>query len=166
MRLALTIALQEFEGALVVVSHDRHLLRTVADDLWLVSDGQAIEFDGDLDGYRQWVINRDKAEKLEAEPTVTSSNNKKLDRKAAAEQRKKLQPLTNAVKKAEQQMDKLQASLTKLEDVLADNDLYTDANKEKLKELLMQQSGLKSDLEQAEMDWFEASEALEEAQQA
>jgi ATP-binding cassette subfamily F protein 3 len=166
MRLALTIALQEFEGALVVVSHDRHLLRTVADDLWLVSDGQAIEFDGDLEGYRQWVINRDKAEKLEAEPTATASNNKKLDRKAAAEQRKKLQPLTNAVKKAEQQMDKLQASLTKLEDVLADNDLYTDANKEKLKELLMQQSDLKSDLEQAEMDWFEASEALEEAQQA
>jgi ATP-binding cassette subfamily F protein 3 len=165
MRLALTMALQEFEGALVVVSHDRHLLRTVADDLWLVSDGQAIEFDGDLDGYRQWVINRDKAEKVEAETVTLASKNKKQDRKAAAEQRKKLQPLTNAVKKAEQQMDKLQSKLTDLEKVLADNDLYSDANKDKLKDLLMQQSDLKADLEKAEMDWFEASERLEEAQQ-
>jgi len=164
MRLALTMALQEFEGALVVVSHDRHLLRTVADDLWLVSDGQAIEFDGDLDGYRQWVINRDKAEKLEAEPASQTTNNKKQDRKAAAEQRKLLQPLTNAVKKAEQQMDKLQTKLGTLEEKLADGDLYTDANKDKLKDLLQQQAGLKADLEQAEMDWFEATEALEEAQ--
>lgn len=164
MRLALTMALQDFEGALVVVSHDRHLLRTVADDLWLVSDGQVIEFDGDLDAYRQWVISRDKAEKEVTTSTDVTTNNKKQDRKAAAEQRKKLQPLTNAVKKAEKQMDVMQTKLTGLEEQLADADLYADENKEKLKTLLMQQSELKTELEQAELDWFEASEALEAAQ--
>ncbi|MDH5358809.1 MAG: ATP-binding cassette domain-containing protein, partial [Gammaproteobacteria bacterium] len=61
MRLALTLALQDFEGALVVVSHDRHLLRTVADDLWLVSEGKATVFDGDLDDYRQWLMTKDKS---------------------------------------------------------------------------------------------------------
>jgi ATP-binding cassette subfamily F protein 3 len=165
MRLALTMALQDFEGALVIVSHDRHLLRTVADDLWLVSDGKAEEFDGDLDAYRQWVINRDKAEREAATPTsLASNNNKKQDRQAAAAKRQQLQPLRNAVKKAETLMDKLNTSLSALEEKLADNELYTDANKDKLKDLLQQQVGLKSDLQQAETDWFEASEALEEAQ--
>jgi ATP-binding cassette subfamily F protein 3 len=159
------MALQDFEGALVIVSHDRHLLRTVADDLWLVSDGKAEEFDGDLDAYRQWVINRDKAEREAATPTsLASNNNKKQDRQAAAAKRQQLQPLRNAVKKAETQMDKLNTSLSALEEKLADNELYTDANKDKLKDLLQQQAGLKADLQQAETDWFEASEALEEAQ--
>jgi ATP-binding cassette, subfamily F, member 3 len=163
MRLALTMALQEFEGALVVVSHDRHLLRTVADDLWLVSDGQAKVFDGDLDDYRQWLITKDKPVKTQA--TVSgSSNNKKNDRQAAAAQRQKLQPLRNVVKKAEQQMDKLQTKLTSVEENLADGSLYEDKNKEKLKAILLDQAAIKSELEQTERDWFEAGEALETAQ--
>jgi len=163
MRLALTVALQEFEGALVVVSHDRHLLRTVTDDLWLVSEGQAKSFDGDLDDYRQWLLNKDKPQKAEASANV---NNKKQDRKAAANHRQKLQPLRNAVKKAEQQMDKLTGSLSDLEIEMADNSLYTEQAKDKLKALLQQQADLKTQLEQAEMTWFEASEQLEAAQAA
>jgi ATP-binding cassette subfamily F protein 3 len=163
MRLALTVALQEFEGALVVVSHDRHLLRTVTDDLWLVSNGEAKSFDGDLEDYRQWLLNKDKPVKKEA---TSSPNSKKQDRKAAAENRQKLQPLLNAVKKAEQQMEKLGQSLTELENELADNTLYTEQAKDKLKALLQQQADLKTQLEQAEMSWFEASEQLEAAQAA
>lgn len=163
MRLALTLALQDFEGALVVVSHDRHLLRTVADDLWLVSDGQAKTFDGDLDDYRQWVAAKDKPVKTESVSTSTGSN-KKNDRQAAAAQRQKLQPLRNAVKKAEQQMDKLQTKLSTVEEKLADGSLYEDSNKDKLKTLLLDQAAVKSELEQTESDWFEASEALETAQ--
>jgi ATP-binding cassette, subfamily F, member 3 len=164
MRLALTVALQDFEGALVVVSHDRHLLRTVTDDLWLVSNGQATVFDGDLDDYRQWLLNKDKPEKT----TESSSavNNKKQDRQNAAQQRQKLQPLRNSVKKAEQQMDKLNEALSSLEMQLADTALYTDANKDKLKHLLQQQADLKTQLEQTEMQWFDASEQLEAAQAA
>jgi len=162
MRLALTMALQDFEGALVVVSHDRHLLRTVADDLWLVSDGQAKLFDGDLDDYRKWLSDKDKPAKSEV--AVSGVANKKGDRRAAAEARQKLQPLRNAVKKFEQKMDKVQTQLNDIEEKLADNSLYEDSNKDKLKALLVEQGNFKSALEQAEMDWLEASEALEEAQ--
>ena len=162
MRLALTMALQDFEGALVVVSHDRHLLRTVADDLWLVSDGQAKVFDGDLDDYRQWLLNKDKP--VKSETTISTVSNKKGDRRAAAESRQKLQPLRNAVKKSEQKMDKIQTQLSKVEEKLADNSLYEDSNKEKLKALLVDQGNFKSALEQAEMDWFEASEVLDQAE--
>jgi ATP-binding cassette subfamily F protein 3 len=89
MRLALTLALQDFDGALVIVSHDRHLLRTVADDLWLIADGKALPFDDDLEGYRQWVLSREKAEKEANAITTISANsqNKKQDRQAAAAQR-------------------------------------------------------------------------------
>lgn len=163
MRLALTVALQEFDGALVVVSHDRHLIRTVTDDLWLVSHGEAKSFDGDLDDYRQWLLNKDKPQKAESANGV---NTKKQDRKVAAEQRQKLQPLRNAVKKAEQQMEKLTQALTGLETELADNTLYTEQAKDKLKALLQKQADLKTQLEHAEMTWFEASEQLEAAQAA
>jgi ATP-binding cassette subfamily F protein 3 len=163
MRLALTVALQEFDGALVVVSHDRHLLRTVTDSLWLVSEGKAQEFDGDLEDYRQWLLSRDKVVKT-AQETSPSSNSKKQDRQAAAAQRQKLQPLRNAVNKAEKTVTELEQKLSDLEQALADNDLYLAENKDKLKTLLDQQASLKSALESAEMDWFEASEAFEAAQ--
>ncbi|MDQ7072378.1 MAG: ATP-binding cassette domain-containing protein [Gammaproteobacteria bacterium] len=162
MRLALTLALQDFEGALVVVSHDRHLLRTVADELWLVSDGKATVFDGDLDDYRQWLLNKDKV--VNTVNDSSGNNTQKNDRRAAADARKKLQPLRNQVKQFEQNMDDVQAKLNEVEQKLADNSLYEDSNKNKLKALLLEQGDLKAALEQAEMDWFEASEALEEAQ--
>ena len=161
MRLALTLALQDFEGALVVVSHDRHLLRTVADELWLVSDGKAAVFDGDLDDYRQWLMTKDKPVKAELNATI---NNKKDDRRTAAVARKKLQPLRNSVKKAEQKMDTVQSKLDKVEQKLADNGLYEDSAKDQLKALLVEQGDLKAELEKVEMDWFEASEALQEAE--
>ena len=164
MRLALTVALQDFEGALVVVSHDRHLLRTVTDDLWLVSNGLATVFDGDLDDYRQWLLNKDKPEKTAESSSAV--NNKKQDRQLAAQQRQKLQPLRNTVKKAEQKMEKLNEALSTLEMQLADTALYTDANKDKLKDLLQQQADLKTQLEETEMQWFDASEQLEAAQAA
>jgi len=162
MRLALTLALQDFEGALVVVSHDRHLLRTVADDLWLVSNGQAKIFDGDLDDYRQWLLTKDKPLNTDLISTV---NTKKEDRRSAAAARQKLQPLRNAVKKSEQKMDDIQVKLNDVEHKLADNNVYQDSEKQQLKTLLLEQGDLKSALEQYEMDWFEASEALQSAEQ-
>lgn len=161
MRLALTVALQDFEGALVVVSHDRHLLRTVADDLWLVAEGQARYFDGDLDDYRQWLLNRDRQEK---KPAEQATSNKKQDRQAAAARRQQLQPLRNKVKTAEKEMEKLSRSLAELEIQLADNALYTDANKDRLKDLLKQQADLKAALADTESDWIAASEQLESAE--
>ena len=161
MRLALTLALQDFEGALVVVSHDRHLLRTVADDLWLVSDGQAKVFDGDLDDYRQWLMTKDKPVKT---AVSVSTNNKKNDRRTAAVARQKLQPLRNAVKKSEQKMETIQSGLNMVEQKLADNSLYEDDAKERLKILLLEQADLKSELDEVELKWFDATEELETAQ--
>jgi ATP-binding cassette subfamily F protein 3 len=165
MRLALTMALQDFEGALIVVSHDRHLIRTVADDLWLVSDGQAKPFDGDLDDYRQWLLTKDKPVKTEA--TAPAINTKKEDRRAAADARQRLQPLTNKVKKAEQQMTALQKVIGEIDQKLAESSLYEAESKQQLKKLLAEQATAKTQLEQVEMDWLEASDILEQqAQQA
>jgi ATP-binding cassette subfamily F protein 3 len=163
MRLALTIALQSYEGALVVVSHDRHLLRSVTDELWLVDGGTASAFDGDLDDYRAWLSQRDKpVEKVQA----ASNANKKLDRQAAAQRRQKLQPLRNTIKQAETKMDKLQTQLSQLESQLADNDLYNESEKDRLKQLLAEQAEVKTALETTELEWFEATEALESAELA
>lgn len=165
MRLALTMALQDFEGALIVVSHDRHLIRTVADDLWLVSDGQAKHFNGDLDDYRQWLLAKDKPVKTEA--SAPAINTKKEDRRAAADARQRLQPLTNKVKKAEQQMAALQKVIGQIDLKLAESSLYEAESKQQLKKLLAEQATAKTQLEQVEMDWLEASDILEQqAQQA
>ena len=165
MRLALTMALQDFEGALIVVSHDRHLIRTVADDLWLVSDGQAKHFNGDLDDYRQWLLAKDKPVKTEA--SAPAINTKKEDRRAAADARQRLQPLTNKVKKAEQQMAALQKVIGQIDLKLAESSLYEAESKQQLKKLLTKQATAKTQLEQVEMDWLEASDILEQqAQQA
>ena len=164
MRLALTMALQDFEGALVLVSHDRHLLRTVADDLWLVAGGQVKEFDGDLDDYRAWRLQQMKEDKPTATTSTTStSNNKKVDRQQAAAARQQLQPLRNAVKKAEKSLEISTDKLAKVEAKLADNDLYQDSEKARLKTILAEQGSLKTKVETAEMAWFEATEALEVA---
>jgi len=168
MRLALTMALQDFEGALIVVSHDRHLLRTVADELWLVADGQAKVFDGDLDDYRQWLLVKDKPlkNKLEkSETSVSAANTKKGDRQAAAEARQRLQPLRNTVKKTEKEMNALQKVIGDVEQKLVDNSLYEAAEKDRLKALLAEQAAAKSELELVEMAWLEASEAIELAAQ-
>ena len=168
MRLALTMALQDFEGALIVVSHDRHLLRTVADELWLVADGQAKVFDGDLDDYRQWLLVKDKPlkNKLEkSETSVSAANTKKGDRQAAAEVRQRLQPLRNTVKKTEKEMNALQKVIGDVEQKLADNSLYEAAEKDRLKALLAEQAAAKLELELTEMAWLEASEAIELAAQ-
>ena len=168
MRLALTMALQDFEGALIVVSHDRHLLRTVADELWLVADGQAKVFDGDLDDYRQWLLVKDKPLKNKpekSETSVSAANTKKGDRQAAAEARQRLQPLRNTVKKTEKEMNALQKVIGDVEQKLVDNSLYEAAEKERLKALLAEQAAAKSELELVEMAWLEASEAIELAAQ-
>ncbi|MFT7235383.1 MAG: ATP-binding cassette subfamily F protein 3 [Methylophagaceae bacterium] len=163
MRLALTMALQDFEGALIVVSHDRHLIRTVADDLWLVADGQAKTFDGDLDDYRQWCLSKDKPLKTDISGAI--ANSKKEDRRAAADARQKLQPLRNKIKKAEKEMNALQKVIGNVEHRLVDNSLYEAAKKDELKGLLTEQAAAKSQLELVEMAWLEASEAIDLATQ-
>lgn len=161
MRHALSMALQAFEGAMVIVSHDRHLLKSVTDDLVLVDSGKATQFDGDLDDYSLWLKNREQAQstpKAEDKP-----DNRKDKRKQNAEQRKQLQPLKRIVDKHEKEMDLLTKRAAELEKQLADPDIYSEQNKEKLKALLLKKSDIDGQLEETEMAWMEAAEEYEQA---
>ncbi|WP_421081258.1 ABC transporter ATP-binding protein [Serratia fonticola] len=170
MRQALTEALIDFEGALVVVSHDRHLLRSTTDDLYLVHDGQVEQFEGDLDDYQQWLSDLQKQQaQQDAAPKQDNGNSaqaRKDQKRREAEFRTQTQPLRKQIAKLEQQMDKLGAELAAVEEQLADSALYDISRKADLTVCLQKQSQAKSALEETEMTWLDAQEQLETLTQA
>ncbi|WP_221066675.1 ATP-binding cassette domain-containing protein [Methylomagnum ishizawai] len=157
---ALSLALQDYRGALIVVSHDRYLLRTVADDLWLVADGGMDVFSGDLEDYRLWLSARRNA-RDSAKPAAPS---RKDQRKSDADRRKALRPLRLALEKAEAAMEQLAARKQALETRLADPELYLAEAKARLQAVLLEKAGVEKSLEEAEVAWLEAGEALEAAE--
>jgi len=162
MRHALTVAMQEFEGAMIIVSHDRHLLRTVTDNLLLVAHGRVVEFDGSLEDYRSWLSQQVKsATATLGEEKSSDGLNKRQLRQNSAERRKQLKPLQNKLKKLEKQMEELSCSKESLEQQLTDNNIYNENNKDKLKKLLEEQGQVDNNLQQVELDWLELSEELE-----
>ncbi len=162
MRHALSVALQDYEGAIVLVSHDRHLLRTVTDQFLLVADGKAQAFDGDLEDYRIWLAERKKDYEKQGNE-LTSSLSKKDQRKQEAERRQKHKPLFDALKKAEQAVEKYHIEQRRLEAELSSPDIYSDAKKAALKSLLAQKADIDKALDAAEADWLAAEERLEAA---
>lgn len=170
MRQALTEALIDFEGALVVVSHDRHLLRSTTDDLYLVHDGQVEPFEGDLDDYQQWLVDLQRQESQQDAPEKESGGNsaqaRKDQKRREAEFRTQTQPLRKQIAKLEQQMEKLGAELAAVEEQLADSALYDISRKAELTDCLQKQSQAKSALEETEMTWLDAQEQLEQLTQA
>jgi ATP-binding cassette subfamily F protein 3 len=158
---ALSLALQDYEGALVVVSHDRHLLRTVADDFRLVADGTVADFLGDLDDYRRWLAERRNGR--EANAPAKPGASRKDQRRSEADRRRALRPLQQVQQKAEAALEKLAAAKSHLEEQLAEPDLYQPEAKARLQALLMEKAGLEKALAEAETAWLEASEALEAA---
>ncbi len=169
MRHALSIALQDFVGAMVIVSHDRHMLRTTTDLLLLVNDGAAEEFAGDLDDYPRWLLeNRaDGREKRASGPSSgkQGTGSRKEQKRQEAEQRRQLQPLRNRLKKLEQQVEQLTAKQKELEQELAKPEIYDETNKEKLKQLLSDKATLDQKLTTAEEEWLATEEELEKIQQ-
>lgn len=167
MRQALATALQDFSGAMVIVSHDRHLLRVTCDQLLMVHDKRVDEFALSLDEYPKWLSDKNKeTQQSESEIQTTSVQNnaatKKDNKRQQAEQRKKCQPLTNKINKAETELDNLHAEQTALEQQLADPDIYTETNKQKLQDCLQKKVDVDKRCEELENEWMEASEALEE----
>lgn len=161
MRHALTVALQDFRGAVIVVSHDRHLLRNTVDELWIVTGGQLQTYQGDLDEYQQWLLESSD----DSPPTSTQVNaagGKKQQRQLAAQQRAALKPVTDKIKKLEWELEKLQQQAHLLEQQLADNSLYEESNKEPLSALLQEQSQIKIAVEACEEAWLLAQEELEQ----
>ncbi|MEZ8084798.1 ABC transporter ATP-binding protein [Vibrio sp. 1S139] len=171
MRQALTFALQTFEGAMVIVSHDRYLLRATTDDLYLVHDRQVAPFDGDLSDYYKWLTEQQKVERKEAQalaPAKDGANSaaaKKEQKRKEAEFRKLTAPLRKKLTQFEKQMDKLTQALEEAEQELSDTSLYEAENKAKLNKVLALQASSKSQLEEVEMDWMSTQEELEQMEQ-
>ncbi|MGI6905334.1 MULTISPECIES: ABC transporter ATP-binding protein [Leclercia] len=169
MRQALTEALIEFEGALVVVSHDRHLIRSTTDDLYLVHDSKVEPFDGDLEDYQQWLTDVQKQENQPEEAAKENANSaqaRKDQKRREAELRTQTQPLRKEITRLENEMEKLNATLATVEEKLGDSGLYDQTRKTELTECLQVQAKTKSSLEECEMAWLEAQEQLEEMLQA
>ncbi len=169
MRQALTEALIEFEGALVVVSHDRHLLRSTTDDLYLVHDSKVEPFDGDLEDYQQWLSDVQKQESQPAEGAKDNANSaqaRKDQKRRDAELRTQTQPLRKEITRLEKEMEKLNAQLATVEEKLGDSGLYDQTRKAELTDCLQVQAKTKSSLEECEMAWLEAQEQLEEMLQS
>ncbi len=165
MRQALTDALIEFEGALVVVSHDRHLLRSTTDDLYLVHDGKVEAFDGDLEDYQKWLSDLQKQESQPAEAAKENANSaqsRKDQKRREAELRTLTQPLRKEIMRLEKLMEKLQQQLADVEEQLGDSALYDQSRKADLTECLQRQAKTKADLEKCEMEWLDAQEQLEQ----
>ncbi len=173
MRHALTTALQNFEGAIIVVSHDRHLLKNTVDTFWLVAQGKVEEFKGDLHDYEVWLQNfqaedqtmNSLADTEEGKEQNESAESRKERKRLAAEKRKKISPLKKKLSETERLISNTQTSLGAIEEELTDSALYEVSNKLRLKVLLEEQAKLKKTLEDAEIHWFELSEELEEAEQ-
>ncbi|MCQ8233124.1 ABC transporter ATP-binding protein [Pectobacterium carotovorum] len=169
MRQALTEALIDFEGALVVVSHDRHLIRSTTDDLYLVHDQKVEPFDGDLEDYQQWLVGLQRqenaADETPKENTANSAQGRKDQKRREAELRTQTQPLRKQITKLEQQMEKLGETLAALEARLADSAIYDISRKAELTDCLQQQTKVKIELEETEMSWLDAQEQLEQMMQ-
>lgn len=164
MRQALTEALIDFEGAMVVVSHDRHLLRSTTDDLYLVHGGKVEQFDGDLEDYQQWLVDIQRQESQQEAPSkdgVNSAQSRKDQKRREADFRNQTQPLRKQITTLESQMEKLTKELATIEAKLADSTLYDISRKAELTECLQQQIKVKSVLDDTEMTWLDAQEQLE-----
>nr|WP_116335696.1 ATP-binding cassette domain-containing protein [Cupriavidus taiwanensis] len=172
-REALTMALAQFEGTLILVSHDRHLLRATADQFMLVADGTIRPFDGDLDDYRDWLLQQAAAKRNAATAAHLAENggdattiNRKDQRRAEADERQRLsalrKPLAKELEKVEKRMAVLQAAKGEIDQFMADEGSYAEANKTKLMEMLKRQGEVNGELETLEEKWLELQEQIEQ----
>ena len=162
MREALAMALQTFEGAILIVSHDRHLLKSTVDEYWLVDQGKVQAFDGDLDDYHDYLNKRELLGVVGDEPpTDKPAVDRKEQKRLEAERRQRLAPIRKKQQAAEKVMESLQSKLSTIEEAMADSGLYDATRKDELNELIRKQGELKSSLEDAEMEWMELTEQLE-----
>ena len=167
MRQALSVALIEYTGALVVISHDRHLLRSVCDELLIVHDGIVDRFNRSLDDYPAWLKEQEeKAEQGTArwQDGPAKTVNRKQQRQEQAQRRQRLKPLQDKVRDVDKELAAQRARLADLDTRLADESLYTDTDrKDDVARLVREQGEARAAIEALEWDWLEASEKLEQA---
>ncbi len=174
MREALSLALSTYKGALILVSHDRHLLEAIADKLWLIDDGNVSEFNGDLNDYQEFLNkkNREYKEKLNektqnqpkqnlfSEKAKAQTYKTKEQKKLEAQKRQSLRPLKLEIEKLEKQMEKIKKSLADIDTTLSDLELYSK-EPEKVEILSIERAKLSDELDECEIAWIEKQDELE-----
>lgn len=181
-REALTDALAQFDGTLVLISHDRHLLRATTDQFMIVADGKLQPFDGDLDDYKDWLFKTKLANKA-GDPGTTPlapsgdranavslssppNPDRREQKRVEAEQRQRLatlkKPIESRIKRLEEQIAKQNVRKAAIDARLTTPEIYEQANRNELRGLLTDQAYLAKELEQLEADWLEQQEALEQ----
>jgi len=169
-REALATALAEFAGSVLLVSHDRHLLRTTVDSFWIVADGGVQEFDGDLEDYRDWLAERSATARAEARNEAQaaapeSAVDRKTQRRQEAEERQRLavlrKPLDARLKKIEADMEAAGKRLQMLDALIADPEFYSDARREERLKVLEEHGDLSKRHGLLEEQWLEIQEELE-----
>ena len=178
MRESISLALQSYSGCLVVVAHDRHLLRLVTDELWLIDDGSLRRFEGDIDDYVIWLRQRQKGtnknldsqtnKKPKSRKDITAKDDQKpqrskTTRQEKAKQREKVKPLRDRLNRVEKEIDKAAEVKQRLDQALANPEIYNEANRDQLRELLFDQARNAQLHQELESQWLEASELLEKA---
>lgn len=176
MREALSLALSTYKGALILVSHDRHLLEAIADKLWLIDNGNVSEFNGDLNDYQEFLNkkNREYKEKLNektqkqpnqnlvSEKAKAQTYKTKEQKKLEAQKRQSLRPLKLEIEKIEKQMEKIKKSLADIDTTLSDLELYSK-EPEKVEILSIERAKLSDELDECEIAWIEKQDELEQA---
>ena len=170
MREALAEALQDFGGTLVVVAHDRHLLKATTDQLWLVADGRLVEFDGDLDDYKNWAREyhsdrRKPTDSATADSTLDRKTQKRLEALARQKASAARKPLENRLAKLEKELDDLSFERVELQDWLVGTDAYAEANKDRLQQSIRRQGEVATRIVQLEEDWLWVQAELETLKQ-
>ena len=160
-REALAQALAVYKGAVILVSHDSHLVESVADRLWLVADGGVAPFDGDMEDYKRLLLSQRGGGGRDAE---AKESTRKSARRGAAEARKALAPLRTEVAKCEERIAKIEAMRAEIETRLADPALYEDGGADKIEALNKKRGEILDGLARAEALWEAAAEKLEEAE--
>ena len=161
MRHALTLGLQDYEGALVLVSHDRSLLRATADELWLVDEGKVVEYDGDLEDYARRLRVKEQGEVPGAEPAVSRKEQKRQEAEERNRRFAQRKPLEARIRSAEKEIETLGAEKLRIEKMIAAPDMYGEARKDDLKRCLLEQAQIVKKLQGAEERWIVLSSELE-----
>ena len=178
MREALSLALSSYQGALILVSHDRHLLEAIADKLWLIDDGKVSEFNGDLNDYQEFLNKKNKEYKDKLDSSENNSQNGQItmsnaakaqtyktkeQKKLEAQKRQALRPLKLEIEKLEKHMEKLKKDMAAIDEALADGSLY-QTDSAKAQEMSINRAKLNDELDETEMTWLEKQDELEKAQ--
>jgi ATP-binding cassette subfamily F protein 3 len=161
MRHAMEVALQAYDGALILVSHDRHMLRNTVEELLLVHDGAVEEYREDLEGYERWILSSYKQTE-KSNTTAAADSSRRERRQQAAAQREQLRPIKKKLDKTEAEMASVEAELELLQAQLGDAGLYSAERKNELADLLRREGELKLQAGQLEESWLEQQQMLED----